>query len=178
MADEVKIALAPESLALIRRMAKEAEPTLRREVNRTLRGSGSAAVAAVKAAVLGDKPPKANQRSKAATRLRGARYGAGRSQDVLRRGIAGGVAVRVRGGKYPGIRIVSTDTKLSDQKKAMNRVYRLRNFRHPVFGSKRKWAAQHGKDFFYGPIRAKEDEFRQAVHEALQQAAEKLGGIS
>ncbi len=170
--------MAPESLALIRRMAKEAEPTLRREVNRTLRGSGTAAAAAVKAAVLGEKPPKANQRTKAASRLRGARYGQGRSRNVLRAGIAAGVAVRVRGGKHPGIRIVSTDTKLAAGKKAMNRVYRLRNFRHPVFGSKKKWAAQHGKDFFYGPIRAREEEFRRAVHEALQEAAQKLGGLT
>jgi hypothetical protein len=172
---EVEIRLDGESLRKIQAMAKAAEPTLRREVNKTLRGAGDVAAQAARDAVLGALPPKAENRSKVARFLnRAATPAAATGNGSLRAAIAAGVRVTVRSGKSAGVRVLSTDAKLPDSKKAMNRVYRLQVFRHPVFAEDR-WVNQHGKDWFYTPVKSKKPEFEAAVLAAMQNAAETLG---
>jgi hypothetical protein len=157
-------------------MAKQVEPTLKREVYKSLRGAGDVAAQAARDAVLGALPPKAENRSKVARFLNRAAPPAKATGDgSLRAAIAKGVRVGLGSGKNSkGIRITSTDRYLPDDKKAMNRVYRLSHFRHPVFGQDR-WVSQHGKDWFYGPVKSKKPEFEAAVLAAMQNAAETLG---
>lgn len=174
---EIDIELSEESFRTVMGMVKQAEPALRRELNKTLRGSGEVAAAAARAAVSGSLPAKADNRSTMHRILRTPNAaGPGRgSSGSLRSAIARGVKVSIRAGKKSaGVRIVSSDRALPANKKAMNRVYRLQSFRHPVFGGP-GWAKQHGKDWFYAPIKSKQAEFEQSVQTALEQVAETLG---
>lgn len=168
--------MSPESLNKIRKMAKEAGPTVQREVNKGLREAGKIGAEAAKAAVTSSSPPKADQRGDVARLLRAKeRFGNGRGHSGLREGIAKGIRVAL-GGKQ-GIRIVSTDRGLPEGQKAMNRVYRLRTFRHPVFGNKKAWAQQHGSDYFYGPIEKTQPQMVENVSAALESAADKIANL-
>lgn len=173
---DVKIELSAASLRQIMGMAKQADPVLKREVYKSLRAAGDVAAQAARDAVLGNLPAKADNRSKMHKALRRPRPAArATGNGTLRAAIAKGVRVGLGAGKASkGIRITSSDRYLPENKKAMNRVYRLSRFRHPVFGTE-KWVDQHGKDWFYTPIKSKAPEFEKAVLAALEQAAETLG---
>lgn len=174
---DISIELSEDSFRQVMSMVRQAEPALKRELNATLRKSGEVAAAAARAEVSGALPSKADNRSAMHKILRTPNaVGPGRgSSGSLRAAIARGVKVSVRGGKKSaGVRITSSDRALPANKKAMNRVYRLQSFRHPVFGGP-GWAKQHGKDWFYAPIKSKQTEFEQSVQTALKQVAETLG---
>lgn len=156
-------------------IAKQAEPTLKREVYSALRAAGDVAAAAARAEVQGAKPPRADNRSAMHKILRKTAAPGRSSSGSLRSAIARGVRVGLRNGKKSaGVRITSSDRALPENKKAMNRIYRLQSFRHPVFGGP-GWAAQHGKDWFYSPIKSKQTEFEKSMLDALEQVANKLG---
>lgn len=172
MADEpgFKVELSPESVNKLRRMAKEAGPAVQRRVNRGLRVAGAVGTEAAKKAVLGPPPPKADQRSRTDRLvLAEKRFGANHGHTGLRAGIAKGTRVAL--GTKLGVRIVSSSRYLAENQKGMNRVYRLKNFRHPVFGNKKAWAKQHGLDWFYGPIRRTTTVMRAALIVSMKQAA-------
>ena len=172
---DIEIELSPESFRSVMAMVKQAEPALKRELNRTLRASGEVAAAAARAEVSGALPPRAENRSIMHRALRKQAPLQRASSGALRAAIARGVKVSLRAGKKSaGVRITSSDRALPAEKKAMNRVYRLHSFRHPVFGGP-GWATQHGKDWFYAPIKSKQAEFEQSVQAALEQVAETLG---
>jgi hypothetical protein len=169
-APEIKVELSPESINKIRRMAKEAGPTIQRRVNKSLRVAGSAGAEAAKKTVLGPPPPKADQRTKTQKALfREKRIGRNHGSTGLRAGIAKGTRVSL--GTKLGIRIVSSSSALPANQKGMNRVYRLKSFRHPVFGNKKAWANQHGVDWFYTPIRKATTGMEAALLIAMEQAA-------
>lgn len=174
---DTRMELDAASLRKIMAMAKQADPLLKREVYKELRTAGDVAAQAARDAVTGAAPSKADQRSKTqrVLRFKPKVSSAGKTGNgSLRAGIAKGVKVGLGSGKASkGIRITSTDRYLPDSKKAMNRVYRLQTFRHPVFGGP-GWANQHGKDWFYAPIQSKKSEFQTAVLAAMQSAADKL----
>lgn len=172
---DISVELSEDSFRKVMAMVRQAEPALKRELTATLRKSGEVAAAAARAEVSGALPPRADNRSAMHKILR-TQQAAGRSSSgSLRAAIARGVKVSVRGGKKSaGVRITSSDRALPADKKAMNRVYRLQSFRHPVFGGP-GWAKQHGKDWFYAPIKSKQTEFEQSVQAALEQVADTLG---
>lgn len=169
-APEVKVELSPESINKIRRMAKEAGPAIQRRVNKGLRVAGAAGAEAAKKTVLGPPPPKADQRTKTQRIFRmEQKIGRNHSHTGLRAGIAKGTRVSL--GTKLGIRIVSSSSALPANQKGMNRVYRLKSFRHPVFGNKRAWANQNGVDWFYTPIRKTTTGMQAALLVAMEQAA-------
>jgi hypothetical protein len=174
---QVDFTLDPESLRNIMHMAKQVDPVLKRTVYKRLRAAGDVAAQAARDAVTGTLPEKADNRSKTQRLRRKPRPQARATSDgSLRAGIAKGVRVGLgTGAKSKGIRITSSDRYLPDSKKAMNRVYRLRSFRHMVFGDREVWVDQHGKDWFYSPIEQRRAEFTTAVAAALAEAAETLG---
>jgi hypothetical protein len=174
---QVDYTIDPESLRSIMHMAKQVDPVLKREVYKKLRTAGDVAAQAARDSVLGTLPAKADNRSKMQRLRRKPRPAAKPTSDgSLRAAIAKGVRVGLgTGAKSKGIRVVSSDRYLPDDKKAMNRVYRLSHFRHPVFNNG-SWAEQHGKDWFYSPIEQHRAEFTTAVEAALAEAANTLGG--
>jgi len=170
----VQVVLDPASLRKIMAMAKEVDPALKREIYKELRAAGDVAAQAARDAVTGALPAKADNRSRVQKLLRHSISTKATGSGALRAAIAQGVRVGLGSGKASkGIRITSSDRYLPESKKAMNRVYRLRTFRHPVFGGDR-WVSQHGKDWFYTPIRNKTPEFEKAVSAALDSAAATL----
>jgi hypothetical protein len=173
-AAETQIVLDPESLRHIMHMAKQVEPVMKRTIYKELRAAGDVAAQAARDAVTGSLPAKADNRSTLQKALRRKGPAGSTSNGSLRAAIAKGVRVGLGSGSASkGIRITSSDRYLPDSKKAMNRVYRLSVFRHPVFGGD-KWVSQHGKDWFYTPIREKRPEFEKAVAAALDSAATTL----
>ena len=156
-------------------IAKQSEPALRREVYSALRAAGDVAAAAARAEVQGAKPARADNRSAMHKVLRKTAAPGRSSSGSLRSAIARGVKVTLRNGKKSaGVRITSSARALPENKKEMNRIYRLSTFRHPVFGGP-GWADQHGKDWFYAPVKSKQAEFEKSMLEALEQVANKLG---
>ncbi|ALV45831.1 hypothetical protein MB46_10400 [Arthrobacter alpinus] len=176
---DTRMELSPESVRTLVRLAKEAGPEINKEIRAGLRGAGDSTAQKARDAVTGTAPAKADQRTKTQKVLRfKAKVSTNRKtgNGSLRASIAKGVKVSIRAGKKDaGIRISSTDSTLPGNKKAMNRVYRLQVFRHPVFGGP-GWANQHGKDWFYAPIKANKKVFETAVQAAMQSAANKLQG--
>lgn len=169
-APEVKVELSPESINQIRKMAKEAGPAIQRRVNKGLRVAGALGTEAAKKTVLGPPPPKADQRTKTQRVLRmEQKFGRNHGSTGLRAGIAKGTRVAL--GTKLGIRIVSSSRYLAKNQQGMNRVYRLKSFRHPVFGNKRAWANQHGLDWFYTPIRKVTTGMQAALLVSMRQAA-------
>ena len=165
--------MSPASINKLRRMAREAGPTIARSTNKALRASGELGRTAARNSVLGPPPVKADQRSHAERRA-GATYrmGRNRAHSGLRAGIAAGTRVAL--GTSKGIRIASTSTSLPVNQKGMNRVYQRPSFRHPVFGNRNAWANQHGKDWFYGPILKVAVPMRESIAVAVTVAAEEL----
>jgi hypothetical protein len=177
-AGAVEIKLEPESLRRIMRMAKEVDPVLKRSIYKELRTAGDVAAQAARDAVTGTLPAKADNRSTLQKALRHKVPTRATGNGALRAAIAKGVRVGLgAGANSKGIRITSSDRYLPDSQKAMNRVYRLQTFRHPVFGGP-GWANQRGKDWFYAPIKNQKPQFEAAVLAALHSAAEQLGNTS
>ncbi|MEA5453303.1 hypothetical protein SPF06_01075 [Sinomonas sp. JGH33] len=169
----IGVQLSPESIAKLRRMAKEAGPKVQRRVNKGLREAGRVGSEAAKKTVRAANPPKADQRTASAVLLRKEKqFGRNHGHTGLREGIAKGTRVALGGRR--GVRIVSSSRYLAENQKGMNRVYRLKTFRHPVFGNKKAWAKQHGLDWFYGPISKTTVEMRAALFLAMKQASDDI----
>lgn len=164
-------------------MAKEAGPTIARETNKALRVAAQAGVTAAKASVLGDLPGHVATSSAhhftrdqrwymdhVLTKRQRRTYES--RQGGLRQGIARGVHVAF--GVKSGIRIASTSSALPSNQKGMNRVYRLKSWRHPVMGNRKVWVEQLGKDWFYGPIAERAEEMKAALVVAVNVASEKI----
>jgi hypothetical protein len=93
----------------------------------------------------------------------------------LRGGISGGIRTAVATGKSrQGVSIESTGNKLGPQRKGMHRAWNKGSFRHPVYGNKNKWVHQSGNRFFGGTIRKHEDDMREAVLDALDEALKEM----
>lgn len=124
--------------------------------------------AAAQASVLGD-PPGHTMRS-----VTGPSTG-------LRRNLAAGVKVSIRTGreakdgtvKGEGVRVITTGSKLPEDKQPMVKAYMARKFRHPVYG-KDHWVEQQGKNWFYGPLMKGRDEYQRAVVNAIEEASKAI----
>lgn len=161
-------------------MAKAAGPTLKKKLAEGIRLAAEPAAQAARDKVLGELPPKADQRGTVA-RLTGRaqRFGGNRNHTGLRQNIARGVSVSINSsGNRAGVRISSSALFLTPSQRAhgMNRVYNLETFRHPVFG-KRNTAAQHGIRWFYGPIESKKNAITDAVVRAMQDTADEVSKL-
>ena len=172
---EIKAELDPESLRKIISMAKQATPTLKREVYKEIRTAAQPAADAAKEAILGPPPPRlsqgrtwTNRRRPPSTRLP--------QHTGLREGIAAGVKVGLGSGAYTmGVRITSSSSGLKPSQYRMNRTYDKPSFRHPVFGHGS--AKQAGKEWFFQPIRESRPRFTEGVKKAMNEASERLAAL-
>jgi hypothetical protein len=177
---DYKVEPSRESMVRLLQMAKAAGPTLKKKLYEGIRLAAEPAAQAARDKVMGELPPKADQRGTVA-RLTGRaqRLGSSRGHTGLRQNIARGVSVSINSsGKSAGVRISSSAVFLTPSQRAhgMNRVYNLETFRHPIFGG-RKTAAQHGIRWFYGPISSKKNAFTSAVLRAMQETADELSKL-
>jgi hypothetical protein len=93
----------------------------------------------------------------------------------MRSKIAGGIKTSVATSKSrQGVSIESTGNKLGAQRTGMHRAWNKGEFRHPVFGNKKKWVHQSGNPFFGSTIRRHEDDMREAVLDALNDALKEM----
>lgn len=53
----------------------------------------------------------------------------------------------------------------------MVKAYMAKEFRHPVFGNRRRYVTQKGKNWFYKPLYAGREQYQKAVIEAIEAAA-------
>lgn len=174
-----KVELDPASLRKILLMAKEARPVLRRSTTALLRTAAGPAAQAARDKVLGPVPDKMSQGRTLGGFGRRRPPSARSFHSGLRAGIAAGVKISVRAGsetRDAGIRITSGNSGLRPDQYRMNRTYKNETFRHPVFG--KGSAIQRGQtDWFYGPLNARQNEFKASVLAAMDLAAEGLAKL-
>ena len=184
----IQAELSPESITALRRMAKEAGPTIARRVNKALRAGAEVGKEAARKSVLGPPPghvsqPKRRQApnytkynhlldKETAAYNRSLQRKWARQHAGLRAGIARGT--RVAFSAKSGVRIASTSSALPANQKGMNRVYREPSWRHPVMGNRKVWVEQLGKDWFYKPISERVVEIRAGLEVAVKVAAEEI----
>jgi hypothetical protein len=171
-----EVKLDQESLRRVLAMAKEAGPTVRRQVAKGIRTAAEPAAQAARDKVTSELPPKANQATGIRRILGRGRYRTRTRSTGLRANIARGVSIATRtSGRSAGVRIQASAKHLLPSQKNMPRTYNKPTFHHPVFG--RGSVPQHGNPWFYKPIQDKKNEIGDAVLRALQAAAEELENL-
>lgn len=184
MADEpVRIEIEPGSLRRLVQASRTWDAVSRREMRAGLRAAAAPALEAAKADVLGPPPPKADQAGRVSRMLGRHRINTHAVRDRgLRSGLAAGASIGIRTGreaadgsvKGEGVRVSATTKKLPANEAPMLKAYMARQFRHPVFGDRNAWAVQHGKNWFYAPLRAGAPAYRAAVVAAIEKASQAI----
>lgn len=161
---EIEARIEPGSLRKLLRASRTWDAASRREMRKGLRLAAAQGAEAAKASVLGPPP--------------GGRV---RHSTGLRKGLASGVRVSIRGGRETGgtvtgegVRVTTTSARLPDDKAPMVKAYMAREFRHPVFGQPDTYVSQRGKNWFYGPLFRGRVTYQKAVVEAIEKAARAL----
>ena len=165
MAEGEGAELSPGSLRKLVQASRTWDAVTRREMRSGLRAAASRGADAAKSEVLGPPPGR----------------GVGRRSSGLRTGLASGVKVSIRTGREAkdgsvtgeGVRVTTTSARLDADQAPMVKAYMARTFRHPVFGRK-VYVDQKGKDWFYGPLRAGRDEYKQAIADAVNKASDAI----
>lgn len=167
---EPDLRIEPGSLRRLLQASRTWDNVSRREMRAGLRAAASKGAAAAQAEVRGPTP--------------GIRSGKQRRPDVggLRSGLAGGVKVAIRSGREnkqgvvtgEGVRVTASPGRLPTGKEPMVKAYMAKEFRHPVFGNKRRYVTQKGKNWFYKPLFEGRSEYQKAVVEAIEAAAKAI----
>lgn len=183
MADEdIRIEIAPGSLRRLVQASRTWDAVSRREMRAGLRAAAAPALEAAKADVLGPPPAKADQASRASRMLGRHRINTRATRDRgLRAGLAAGASISIRTGreaadgavKGEGVRVSATAKKLDAAEAPMLKAYMAKSFRHPVFGTT-AFAEQHGKNWFYTPLRAGAPAYRAAIVAAIETASQAI----
>lgn len=183
MAEEpVRIEIEPGSLRRLVQASRTWDAVSRREMRAGLRAAAQPALEAAKADVLGPPPAKADQAGRVSRALGRHRINTRATRDRgLRAGLAAGASISIRTGresggmvKGEGVRVSATTKKLPEAEAPMLKAYMAKSFRHPVFGNPKAWANQHGKNWFYAPLRAGAPAYRAAVVAAIEKASEAI----
>jgi hypothetical protein len=97
--------------------------------------------------------------------------------EPLRAAVAKGVIVSARlSGAEVGVKIRARRTSVRGFMNAPRRLNNPKGWRHPVYGDRENWVDQVGKPGWFDlPIRARRDQFFDAVREALQAMADRIG---
>ncbi|MHA7275367.1 hypothetical protein ACX80O_02370 [Arthrobacter sp. Hz1] len=182
---EVRVELDPGSLRKLVLASRTWDKVARRELRQNLRAAAQPAVDAVQREVLGTLPPKADQRRQGARRRGSAVTGTyNRNRGEVRAALAAGVKTAIRTGRVSqktgdvtgeGVRITAAKSKLPVEKQPMLYLYGRATFRHPVFGDREVWVNQHGKPWFYKPLRRYRAQYQRAVVEAIDKASKEIG---
>ena len=159
------VRIDPGSLRKLIQASRTWDAVSRREMRAGLRTAASFGAESAKREVLGAPPGRA-----------AAKFSTG-----LRTGLAGGVKVSIRSGREnkagevtgEGVRVSTTSSKLPADKAPMVKAYMSKQFRHPVFGHNR-YVTQKGKDWFYRPLFADRDRYKQAIVDAIEAAVKAL----
>lgn len=159
---------------------KEVDAKLATNLRRELRQSGEDIIGAQRA-VLANRPPRVAG-SKRKLRLikptdgrlpyyafrRTYQEGDPREGGVsqLREKISAGLRTRVQtGARRQGVQVKTTGPRNDGVN--MARVWQSKQFRHPVFGDRKRFATQFGQDYFFGPVT---DELRGRMRERVSAA--------
>lgn len=166
---EPDLRIEPGSLRKLVQASRTWDAVTKREFRAGLRAAASVGAAAAQAEVRGPVPGLRSNRRRA---------------DVggLRSGLAAGVKVSIRTGREnsagvvtgEGVRVTTTAARLPAGKEPMVKAYMAKEFRHPVFGNKRRWVQQKGKNWFYKPLFARRAEYQKTVIDAIEQAAKEI----
>lgn len=101
----------------------------------------------------------------------------GSPSPALRTSIARKIRPEVKlGGRWSGARVKAFKTKnVRGFPNAPKRTNRASGWRHPVWGNRENWAHQRGKlEWFDRAFRGREDIYKQAVHEAMENMARRI----
>lgn len=162
--------IEPGSLRKLVQASRTWDAVTKREFRAGLRAAASQGAAAAQAEVRGPVP--------------GLRSGKKRRADVggLRSALAGGVKVSISTGREnklgvvtgEGVRVTASGAKLPADKAPMVKAYMAKEFRHPVFGNKKRFVTQKGKNWFYKPLFAGREQYQKAVIDAIETAAQAI----
>jgi hypothetical protein len=182
---EIRVAIEPGSLRRLVQASRTWDKVARRELRQNLRAAAGPGVDAVKREVLGALPPKADQRRMGNRRRGRAVTGSyNRNRGEVRAAIAAGVSVKIKTGRVSqktgdvtgeGVTIAAAKTKLPADKQPMLYLYGRATFRHPVFGDREVWVNQHGKPWFYKPLRRNRAQYQRAVVDTIAKASKEIG---
>lgn len=125
---------------LIAQLGEISDRKLKTALRRTLRESADLAVKGVRDEVL--KPPPAREGSGARPRSTGLR------SDLA----AATKASLTKGSERNGgqVSIVTADARLQARHRGMAKAYNARQFRHPLWGNRDRWATQRGQANYFG----------------------------
>lgn len=174
------VQIEPGSLRRLVQASRTWDAVSRREMRAGLRAAAAPALNAAKAEVLGPVPSKANQTTGLARKLGMRRFSVGRTSHSgkLRSALAAGASLSIRTGREgasgvtgEGVRITATGKKLDPDESPMLKAYMSTTFRHPVFGDRSTFASQHGKNWFYNPLRTGKSQYQAAIVDAIEKAS-------
>lgn len=142
---------APE-LARFKAAANRVDKRIIPRLRKGLRTIGSAAVKEIKETVTNDGGPSSE-------------------------GIAAGTSLRVSFSKTGGgVKITTTNARLSAEHKGFVAAFNKPSFRHPVYGNKQAWVQQEGRPYFGVSIeRAFDEKAQQEMAAVFREAMNAIG---